>query len=719
MTDKKTKESFKSRARLLQHLGDQLIGTPRLAVFELVKNSYDADASRVTVEIAGIGTSAPSIVVSDDGTGMSPKVIRDIWLVIAHDHKAKDLREGKRTPKGRLPLGSKGLGRLSVHKLGNKIEIVTKSKGHPEVVVRINWNDLISQEYLEDALFDVETRDPIVFTRGRTGTQINIGELREQFWTRGEIRRLYRQVTSISSPFGSVGRDDFVATLEVPDYPQWIERLPDPEELLKRAPWTFSFRFDGENFDYRYEFKRIPGLQREGRVEMQKGARLLVPPPPKDDDDPLLSGKAERATIRKVVADAEMLKGVGPISGEFFVFDLSPKIAAKMGETKLIKDFLEENGGIRVYRDGIRVYDYGEKHNDWLGLDLRRVNNPTRGLSRNIVVGHVSLAQEDSRELVEKSNREGFIENSAYDRFRRIVLGAIEPLQREREVDRKAIRELVGEAIDPESKGIMEPISKIRRLAATKGISRDVDPLLDRIQNEYTEMKNRMLSTGISGTSLAVVFHEIEQGIRSLYRNIESEPGLKVVASQVKEMMALLDGFSDLLRRKDRKPIDLRILVRRARDLSLIRFRHHNVELVCPPLEDRAPEVIVSCSFGLTLGALTNLIDNAIFWLRTRWPDDAATSERRAIYINIEEDFEGGPAIVVADTGPGLVDEPADLVRPFYTRRPEGMGMGLYYANMVMELNDGALLFPELSETEVPERYDGAIVALRFKKLGD
>src|SRR5690606_39526486 len=65
----------------------------------------------------------------------------------------------------------------------------------------------------------------------------------------------------------------------------------------------------------------------------------------------------------------------------------------------------------------------------------------------------------------------------------------------------------------------------------------------------------------------------------------------------------------------------------------------------------------------------------------------------------------------------GLVDEPADLVRPFYTRRPEGMGMGLYYANMVMELNDGALLFPELSETEVPERYDGAIVALRFKKL--
>ncbi|WP_350135244.1 ATP-binding protein [Marinovum algicola] len=75
---------FRPRARLLQHLGDQLIGTPRLAVFELVKNAYDADASKVEVEIAGIGTETPTIRVTDDGTGMSLETVRDIWLVIAH-----------------------------------------------------------------------------------------------------------------------------------------------------------------------------------------------------------------------------------------------------------------------------------------------------------------------------------------------------------------------------------------------------------------------------------------------------------------------------------------------------------------------------------------------------------------------------------------------------------------------------------------------------------
>ena len=412
-----------------------------------------------------------------------------------------------------------------------------------------------------------------------------------------------------------------------------------------------------------------------------------------------------------------MLEGIGPVSGEFYVFDLSPKIAKKMGEIKLIKDFLDENGGIRVYRDNIRVYDYGEQSNDWLGLDLSRVNNPTKGLSRNIVVGHVSLTQEGSGSLVEKSNREGFIENAAYERFRRIVLGAIEPLQREREVDRKAIRELLGDAQDPELRNIMEPVSKIRAIAQNRGLSTQIDPLLDRIESEYKDMKERLLSTGISGTSLAVVFHEIEQGIRSLYSNLESQPGLERVTEQVREMMGLLDGFSDLLRKKDRKPVDLKVLVRRARDLSLIRFRHHHVHLECPALEDDAPSVTVSCSFGLTLGALTNLIDNAIFWLRTRWPEDGEESGGRAIYINVESDFEGGPAIVVADNGPGFLDQPSELVRPFYSRRPEGMGMGLYYANMVMELNDGELVFPDISETDVPDTYDGAVVALRFSQI--
>lgn len=718
MTNGTTSASFKSRARLLQHLGDQLIGTPRLAVFELVKNAYDADASHVRVKIKDIGGKKPRIIVRDDGVGMSPETVQDIWLVIAHDHKEKQSKRNQRTRKGRLPLGSKGLGRLSVHKLGNKIELITRAAGQPEVVVKIDWNAMMAHEFLDDAKVDIDQRDPEIFTDDKTGTLIRISELRQISWTRGEVRRLYRQINSISSPFGTANRADFIASLEVPDCPQWIENLPDPMELLKRAPWRYTFNFDGEHFTYNYEFRRIPGISREGREASEKDIRLLVPPPSVDDDDPLFSGTARPSSMKKVVADTEMLRGIGPISGEFYVFDLTPKITAKMGESKFIKDFLDENGGIRVYRDGMRVYDYGERNNDWLGLDLKRVNNPTKGLSRNIVVGHVAINQEDSPDLVEKSNREGFIENDAYARLQRIVQGAIEPLQREREVDRKAIRELLGDIQDPETKSILEPVSKIRAIASRKNLSGEIDPLLDRIEYEYTSMKERLLTTGISGTSLAVVFHEIEQGIRSLYRNLEGDPALAGVAEQVKEMMRLLDGFSDLLRKKDRKKVDLKTLVKRARDLNHIRFRHHKIRLECPAVEESAPSVEVSCSFGLTLGALTNIIDNAIFWMRTRWPDEE-DGIGRALYIGIDDAFDGGPAIVLADTGPGFQDGPAELVRPFYSRRPDGMGMGLYYANMVMELNDGQLVFPDHSETDVPDSFDGAIVALRFPSLED
>ncbi len=718
MKQENSRAVFKPRARLLQHLGDQLIGTPRLAVFELVKNGYDADASIVTVNISGIGSKSPAITIIDDGMGMSQDTVRNIWLVIAHDHKETQLRQKQRTAKGRLPLGSKGLGRLSVHKLGNQITMVTRAEGEQEVVVRIDWNAMIKHEFLDEANVDIEIRDPELFTDGETGTSIQVEELRELHWTRGEIRRLYRQIASISSPFGSKTRDDFKAILEIPDFPQWIENLPDPAELLKRAPWKYNFEFDGETFSYTYKFRGILGISREKRKVEENETRLLVPPTEAEDDDPLFSGKAQNTTLRKVIADTGMLDGIGPISGEFFVYDLTPKLAKKMGETQFIKDFLNENGGIRVYRDGIRVYDYGERNNDWLGLDLKRVNNPTKGLSRNIVVGHISLNQESSSDLVEKSNREGFIENAAYGRLQRLVLGAIEPLQREREVDRKAIRELLGGVQDPETKSILEPVAKLRVIGQKNRLSGQIDPLLDRIEYEYTSMKERLLSTGISGTSLAVVFHEIEQGVHSLYRNLEGKPEVEDVAEQVKEMMRLLDGFSDLLRKKDRKPVDLKSVVKRARDLNRIRFRHHKVRLECPAVEDDAPSVTVSCSFGLTLGAITNIIDNAIFWMRTRWPDEEEGSGR-ALYMNIETDFEGGPAIVIADTGPGFEDAPAELVRPFYTRRPDGMGMGLYYANMVMELNDGELTFPDPSETDVPANYDGAVIALRFAVLED
>jgi nitrogen fixation/metabolism regulation signal transduction histidine kinase len=86
--------------------------------------------------------------------------------------------------------------------------------------------------------------------------------------------------------------------------------------------------------------------------------------------------------------------------------------------------------------------------------------------------------------------------------------------------------------------------------------------------------------------------------------------------------------------------------------------------------------------------------------------------------MGYRSDLLGSPAIIVADNGPGFSDEPDTLIRPFFSRRPDGMGLGLYYANLVMELNGGRLAFPDAEEAEIPAEFDGAVVALLFGKEG-
>ena len=339
---------FRPRARILQLLGDELIGSPRLAVFELVKNAYDADAEMVRVVLKNIGSSDASIVVEDDGDGMTLETIRDIWLVPGHDHRARQRAALRRTRRGRLPLGEKGLGRFAAHKLGNRIDVVTRADGHPECLVSIDWNVLIRQENLSDATVRISTREPALFRGDRTGARITISELRERDWTRGEVRRLQRQVTSISSPFEG-GSDEFSPWLEVPDHEDWVTGVPDVDALLKRAPWKFQFRFEDSRFSWKYRFRGVTGIKLEPRAagEGEVEQPLLIQPE-RDMDEFDMDQGPRKARPRPVRADASLAEGIGPVEGEFYVFDRDRTVLSRLGESRLIESYLDDNGGIRV-----------------------------------------------------------------------------------------------------------------------------------------------------------------------------------------------------------------------------------------------------------------------------------------------------------------------------------------------------------------------------------
>ena len=700
-------QPFRPRARVLQLLGDELIGSARLAVFELVKNAYDADASEAVVTLDLDAAPEPTITVVDDGGGMTLDVLRSVWLVPGDDYRQEQRRSDRRTPRhGRLPLGEKGLGRFAVHKLGERIILTTRAYDADECVVDIDWDELIAKPYLDEAPVTIRLRSPEAFSSGTTGTRIEIRRLRETAWPRGEVRRLHNQITSICSPFREP--DGFQVALHVPGREDWIADLPDANYIHDHAIWKFLFEFDGGRFDWTYEFCQVPGLKLDPRVIDKSGEKLQLPSKLGDD-----------RMEKKVVADETTSEGIGPVTGMFYVYDRDREIRQRLSNIQSLENYLDENGGVRVYRDGIRVYNYGERGDDWLGLDLRRVNVPTRRISRNIILGEIHLSLERSTGLIEKTNREGFVENDACDQLRRIVIGALAALEAERRIDKERIRQLTRKPGDPAITRIEEPIQRLRREIERQGMREKFEKYLIEIENQYQGMQETLLSAGMSGLNLAVIFHEVERGVRALHQAMSKGVDMESAVRQAQDLMRLLDGFATLLRRDSKRQHSAEKLVDAARRFHVLRLRHHRIRLTCPLLQCDADDFRSRFAFNLVLGALSNLLDNALYWLRVRWPNRPSEDgplERR-LYIGVSHNFEAGPAIVVADNGTGFQgDDPGIVVRPFYTRKPEGMGLGLYYANLAMELNQGSLAFPQSGEIEIPDEFDGAVVALIFKE---
>lgn len=692
---------FRPRARLLQLLGDELIGSPRLAVFELVKNAYDADATEAVVRL-GLNGRSPTITVTDDGHGMTPQTIHDVWLVPGDDHRRRQRREGQRTPEyGRLPIGEKGLGRFAVHKLGNRIEMITRAARTEECVVSIDWQQLATSRYLDEATVAIRTRAPHVFQGDSTGTTVTISDLRAE-WSRGEVRRLARQITSICSPFKRAA-SDFRAILEVPGNEQMVEGIPDVTAILERALWTFDFTFDAGVFEWIYEFKGIPGFKAAPRRRDNL------------DDDKRLSIVIDKETRIATASDG---KGIGPVTGEFCVYDHDKEILRRSSEAQLMKAYLDENGGVRVYRDGIRVYNYGEPEDSWLGIDLRRVNVPAMRISRNIVLGAIHLSLKESTDLVEKTNREGFVENDALDRLKSIVLGALATFEPERHLDKQRIRQESEGLDDSPNQRVVKTLAEIRSGLDKEGRLEKYRTQLNRIERGYDTMQDVLTKAGMSGLNLALVFHEVERGVRELHHQIVSGVARDVLARHTQGLIQLLDGFAGLVRHRRKNRHSLCKLVSTTQAIYALRFARHQVDLTSPVstgnADDGHDDPHSSFYFHLAVGALNNLIDNAIYWLGVRWPKN--TPDTRKLYVGISNAYRFGPAVVVADNGIGFRgDDPQDLMRPFFTRRPTGMGLGLYYVNMAMELCGGQCVFPQPGEVALPEEYDGAVVALLFK----
>jgi len=696
------KIAFKTRARLINQLGEQLIKNESIALLELIKNSYDADASSCQVTIKNPeSTEDGEIVIHDDGSGMSYETLVSAWLEIGTSYKV-DLNTGAepyRSPKfGRIPLGEKGIGRLGVHRLGRKIEIVTRNKKNKnEVVLIIDWNDIETSKYIEDLPIKVAERNPSVFLNG-SGTRISISSLRVP-WTRKMARDCARVITSLNSPFES--NDSFRVVFKIPKY-SWLDGILTFDDIEKYKLFAFDITMSGSRltrFDYEFcpweTMKKL--TPRQITIDDISSLVRMVHKEGEDDCVEINLGKFRIGDVR--------FRGV--------IFDRDARVLSLGVQDKMgLKTYLNNNGGVRVFRDNMRVLDYGDPSDDWLDLDGRRVNMPAKRIGRNIILSAVYIDRAASLDLTEKANREGFVENDAYQELWRALRFALDRVESFRKTDKDLVRKVYGpkQASEPVITSINELKSFVSKMVKVETTRNEINRYLDRIEADYDAITNSLLKSAGAGLNLIIVIHQVEKIIKEIREMLRSKAASTILEDRVKTLSSLVEGYSILVKNSEKRERNLKKIVEQCVFNIDFRLQAHGIELV-PAFRLRTKNLEAICSEGHVLNALMNLFDNSIWWL------GYSKTKKPKVFLDISDQHPGYISIVIADNGPGFTLPTEEIIEPFVSDKPGGMGIGLHLTHQIMESLGGELIFPDMDIFDIPAEYErGAKIALAFKR---
>lgn len=691
-----TEKVFRPKARLLLQLGDELIRNEGIALLELVKNAYDADATRVSLTMNDVdSTDDGVIIVEDDGAGMDMQTVSKVWMEPGSDNKADPAK--RTTDKfGRMVLGEKGVGRFAVHKMGDMVEMITRQAGKKEIRIKIDWNAFKNSRYLEEIPVKIAEGEPEEFTGGRTGTKIVICGLRTP-WTRAMMREVYRSYTSLRSPYDSpeAFKTEFSTNKE-----KWLDGLASWEDIRDFALFRFECEIQGSRIEkFRYEFEPWNAMDKlKRRTVTEKGD----------------FGKSmEMRDERNNAVDLNRHR-IGRIRFTGRIFDLDPKILSlglqdrpKVGDRRGVKEYLNRNGGIRVFRDGIRVYDYGEPGNDWLDLGIRRVNVPARRISNNLIVASVSLDRKASGDLREKTNREGFIENEAYHAFVDAIRYAVSMVEIQRSLDKGKIRTYYGTT--PKSEPVLANIERVKETIKKiddEDLKKDLSRYMDRIERDYKTIHDTLLRSAGAGLSLSVAVHEMDKVICELGRVIAKGQQPERIRTLVDHLAKLVEGYSIAIRKNTKHDWPAYDLINQALSNFEFRLRAHEISVVFEN-QDVAKRTKINGSRSHIVSSLMNILDNSIWWL------EYGGRRSKKVFVTVLED--PAATMLLADNGMGFALPTDILTEPGVTAKPDGMGLGLHIAGEVMAAHNGRLSFPEDGEYEIPEEFRrGAAVALVF-----
>jgi hypothetical protein len=721
---------IKAKSHILSLLGNELIGSDSLAIFELVKNAYDADAENVRISFIDINSPNQKIIIEDDGHGMTSKVIQDVWLTIGTDFK-RGLNRKESIKYKRVSFGNKGVGRLAVHRLAKVITLETQTQGDMfSNRLVIDWKTLIeSKEYIQELEVDIEYVSEVLFEKGQ-GTRIILSNLTTLYWTKKNLKDLVRKIENIKNPFKEVS--NFNIEIICNDWHQeWVDTVKSPIETLKNSLYQFDFEItiwnkdnsqspDDDLAEFRYSYFFNPPKQiniASRKIEKQTHSDSIVNNNKIHIGDIFKEIDGEKGYI-KYLRNKD-LKNIGSICGTFYVFNQNPQLLKDNFGSQItaVKTFIKESSGVKIFRDNIRVYNYGEPNDDWLRLDLDKIQRTGDHFGKKVTVGVVELDLKKSNEgLIEKTNREGFIDNKEFEKFQLIVKRVYSFFEDEASTDKDKIEEFIDGTKPIKKVGFGDTIKELQEKIKEKDLENELNPFLKKIDKDYTEMRDIMVNSGMAGLNLGVAFHEVEREMKFINADLNvSNVDIDTVKARVQVLIHILESLSPLLRQNKTSITNAKSIVEIAKLRNNNRFNFHKVIFSSPLLTAENENFNFKVPTSLLISAISNIIDNAIYWTTSK-RDLIGEDYKPGIYIGTDLNTFGSPTIIIADNGVGFSVEPEYLTQPFKTKKEGGMGLGLYFADLVMNMIGGKLLFPDSSDLEIPSIYNGACIALVFPK---
>lgn len=378
---------FKVSAGLKNIIGKELINDKFIAIFELVKNSYDAGAKVVTIKFENIYSDKSTIYIIDDGKGMSKQEIIDKWLFVAYSEKKNNTYRDNIKFR-RNYAGAKGVGRFSCDRLGETVELLSKTNKDIKVNrVKINWNEFENVDTEEfqniEVLYD-ETQSNLLSDQG---TIIKIYGLREK-WNRNELLQLKKSLTQLVNPEANENYDMFSIFLDVEEEKENDRKKSENENVYDKDivnGMVINHVFDVLNIK---TTKITAAISKDGK----KITTIL-----NDRGIPLFE------------IEEKNKYGIKDIKGTIY----SLNRAAKINFTKMMGIESVNYGSVFIYKNGFRVYPYGEPEKDFMNIDRRKAQGYNRYLGTREICGRIDIFG-DNKGFVETSSRNnGFI--SSYE----------------------------------------------------------------------------------------------------------------------------------------------------------------------------------------------------------------------------------------------------------------------------------------------------------------